>query len=44
MQPVNLDGFEVIGEDDDFERRLAEFDQPKVQIPSPAIDNRIGGD
>ena len=41
MQPVNLDGFEVIGESDDFERRLAEFDQPKVQIPSPAIDNRI---
>ena len=29
---------------DDFEQRLAEFDQPKVQIPSPAIENRIGGD
>ena len=45
MPEVDLDGFSVVGNgDDDFEKRLAEFDQPKVQVPSPSVDNRIGGD
>ena len=45
MPEVDLDGFNVVGDgEDDFDRRLAEFDQPKVQVPSPSVENRIGGD